>query len=612
MKKRIVWLTAAAAAFGLHALAEVVITSPTGLSDESDVALEKTVDSVKALPADTVAVVGDVISYTADEIRNTAHGVKSAINEHFYDADAGLYSTYLLSDGLSTVRANRYDLLGESLAILFGVADAEQARSIIENYPVGPHGPPVVWPQERTVSVYHNQGIWPFVTAYWVKAARKAGNASAVDHGAESLQRLAALNLSNMENYDFVSGLAEVTGQSLNGPVINSRRQLWSVAGYLSLVQDVVFGLETSWDGIRFQPCITEQLRNETFGASEVIELRNFSYRDTQNNIRLHLPPVNSYAGGVCAIQSVKLNGKQVGNTFVPADALEPTNQWDIILQAPEQDQEASSLRMVDPSDKRELFGPLQPTWDEGITSEDGRLVLHYQHADPANVAFNIYRDGQMVAKGVRQTTWVDEDSSDYSEVVHSYAVEAVDVDSGTASHLSPFLRYCDEGRKHLILAKDMKNLGGKLVSGHHFENWGQPADELMMTPFEVNRSGRYLVRAEFSNGSGPVNTGITCAVKKLDVMESGSNAVVATGYLIMPQSGNWGRWDMSTPVSVPLAAGKKYVLRIREDDYSRNMSYLEQNARYTALPGGGGSGYNYVNIAAVHVELASSMPSSH
>ncbi|MBI9020976.1 MAG: hypothetical protein JEZ10_06960 [Verrucomicrobia bacterium] len=126
MKKRIVWLTAAAAAFGLHALAEVVITSPTGLSDESDVALEKTVDSVKALPADTVAVVGDVISYTADEIRNTAHGVKSAfqgelprevarekmlsdVTDAWSSSDDILMRTYAVSDAVGDELAGSQD-----------------------------------------------------------------------------------------------------------------------------------------------------------------------------------------------------------------------------------------------------------------------------------------------------------------------------------------------------------------------------------------------------------------------------------------------------------------------------------------------------------------------
>ncbi|MFA6174835.1 MAG: hypothetical protein WC701_14330, partial [Kiritimatiellales bacterium] len=78
MKKRLIWLAAAAAAFGLYAPAETVITSPTGLPDESDVALESAVNAVKAVPSDTVKAVGGAVSFTGDEIRNAAHGVKAA------------------------------------------------------------------------------------------------------------------------------------------------------------------------------------------------------------------------------------------------------------------------------------------------------------------------------------------------------------------------------------------------------------------------------------------------------------------------------------------------------------------------------------------------------
>ena len=54
--------------------------------------------------------------------------------------------------------------------------------------------------------IYHNQAIWPFVTAYWTKAACQANNPEAVNLGVRSLERLAAFNLSNMENCDFVTG----------------------------------------------------------------------------------------------------------------------------------------------------------------------------------------------------------------------------------------------------------------------------------------------------------------------------------------------------------------------------------------------------------------------
>jgi len=78
MKKRIVWLAVAVAAFGLYAPAETVITSPTGLPDESDAVLESAVKAVKDIPSDTVKAVGGAVVFTGDELRNTAHGIKAA------------------------------------------------------------------------------------------------------------------------------------------------------------------------------------------------------------------------------------------------------------------------------------------------------------------------------------------------------------------------------------------------------------------------------------------------------------------------------------------------------------------------------------------------------
>jgi hypothetical protein len=535
-----------------------------------------------------------------------AAALKTAINGHLLDPAAGLYSAYLLSDGMHEIRVHRYDLLGESLVILFGIAGQPRAETILRNYPVGPRGPSVVWPQEQTVPIYHNQAIWPFVTAYWIKAARQANNAEAVDLGIRSLERLAAFNLSNMENFDFVTGRPEVKGRAMNGPVINSRRQLWSVAAYLSMVQEVVFGLETSWDGIRFRPFITTGLRNEFFTNSDQIELRNFTYRNTRQQVHIHLPAINPHARGVCPVRRVELNGKKIGDEFVSVDSLRSSNQWDIYLRSPKPAANPAPLRMVDVSNPRALLGPHQPAWDEvqhgAITVQDERLVLHYRQPGDTIVSFNIYRDGQICAKGIRQTQWTDLLSADYRDTVHDYAVEAVDSQTGNASHLTPTRCYQTEEQQQVIPAKDMQNSGGELVADHHFENWGRSEDKLVTKSFKVDRSGHYLIRAQFSNGSGPVNTGITCAVKKLEVRNTGSGTVIASGYLVMPQSGDWVRWDMSSPVNVDLSAGEEYSIRIGEDEYCRNMSYLENNERYTAWPGGGPADYNYVNIAALHL----------
>ena len=557
----------------------------------------------------TASEYADRLGHPEDQTRYAAWAkdLKAAINRNFFDSEAGLYSIYLLADKAQPIRAHRYDLLGESLAILLDVADDATAKSIISHYPTGPYGPPVVWPQEHTVPIYHNDAIWPFVTAYWTKAARKAANAEAVAQGVRSLMRGVAFNLSNMENFDFAGGRAQVKTGPLQGPVVNSRRQLWSVAGYLSMVQDVIVGLETSLEGIRFAPFITGGLRNRIFASTDVLELRNFNYLGKNIHVRVHLPPAGIKDQGACQISRTELNGKPISDAFTSAGSLQNQNQWDIYLSNPAPGRSQGSLRLItDTSDDRALFGPLQPEWENigqgGITVEQGLLALHYSQQAASNVVFNIYRDGKLAVRGLKETRWVDPDSADYTNAIHFYAVEALDAKTGNASHLTRTRYYEPDNSQWLIPAREMQNRGGNPAEGRCFINWGNPDDELLIKSFTARRSGHYLVSARFSNGAGPVSTGITCAVKKLEIRQAGSDALVAAGYLVMPQSGNWQRVDISAPIQAELKAGENYSIRIWEDECSRNMSYLAQNQRYTALPGGGDTTYNFVNIAGLQL----------
>jgi hypothetical protein len=533
--------------------------------------------------------------------------LKAAINEKFFDHEAGLYSTYILTDSAQGIRAHRYDLLGESLAILTGVADDVQAKSILRHYPVGEFGPPVVWPQERTVPIYHNHAIWPFVTAYWIKAARQAGCGAAVDAGVRSLMRGAAFNLSNMENYDLATGKADVKAGVLSGPVVNSRRQLWSVAGYLAMADDVVFGLEISADGIRFLPFVTSRLRNELFAASESIELQNFIYQGKSITVSVHLPAVQKNSRGVLEIGKIGLNGKIIGRDFVAADSLQKQNTWDIYLQNSRGDGGDDHLNFITGlQDGQAVFGPAQPRWKNvgqgGVTVENDLLSLHFSCATGSNTVFNIYRDGRLCAKGITVTDWVDPHSGDFTNQTYFYAIEALDARTGNASHLTPSRFYAFTNNQWEIPAMAMENRGGSLADGRYFMNWGRPEHELLVKNFTAPRSGEYLVRTEFSNGAGPVNTGITCAVKKMEIRHVGSGELATAGYLVMPQSGDWQRFDLSSILRVRLKAGEQYSFRIFEDEYSRNMSYLAQNERYTAWPGGGSSAYNFVNIAGIQL----------
>jgi Bacterial alpha-L-rhamnosidase 6 hairpin glycosidase domain len=536
----------------------------------------------------------------AARYRQWAEQLKTAINKKFWDERSGMYSAYRLGE-LAETRVARHDLLGQCLAILSGVADEKQAAHILENYPTGPFGPPVVWPQEKSVPIYHNQAIWPFVTAYWLKAARVADHAEAASQALRSLLRGALLNLSNMENFDWVTGAAEAEVNGIKGPVINSQRQLWSVGAGLSAVQDALFGLETSWDGIRFRPFLPCAVRNEFSPRQKTLKLEHFHYRGKQINVTLHLPTSTAPTNGALVIAKTKLNGKVVGEDFVSAAELLVENQFEIWLENPH-DAKPMAMRVVNNmSDTRSYFGPRQPQWiGPGVTPVNGRLTLRYECPGESNVVFNLYRDGECAASNVVANAWTDDRSTDFENRVHYYAVEAMYPDSGNVSQLAPTAGFVPERNRLSIPAAAMKNSGGELFGNDHFRNWGRSSDELVAN-LAPAQTGDYLLRVEYANGSGPINTGITCGVKRLAILDPAGRVLISAP-LILPHTVDWNRYLLSSPVRAKLDGGEKYSVRIYEDETSRNMSYLAKNRIYTANPGGGDAPANFVDVRSLQI----------
>ncbi|WP_158881987.1 Six-hairpin glycosidase-like protein [Rhodanobacter sp. L36] len=219
----------------------------------------------------------------ADGFRKQAASLKTAINAHFWRADRGMYMSYIGGDGAPN---DTYDLLGIALAVTSGVADGERAKQTLANYPTWPAGSPVIWPERADQPIYHNRAIWPFVSAYALRAARTVNDPARIAHEIQSVMRGAALYGSNMENYELLTQGQHVDDGALSGPVVNSPRQLWSVAAYFAVVTEGVFGLDE--DG-RVQPKLPTSLVPMLFGTRQSITL---TLRD--RSITLQLPKTSS------------------------------------------------------------------------------------------------------------------------------------------------------------------------------------------------------------------------------------------------------------------------------------------------------------------------------
>lgn len=232
-----------------------------------------------------------------------AESLKQAINARFWRPDRGLYMSYI-GGPVDPQPFDAYDLLGLDLAITSGVADGRRAAESLEQYPAWPAGSPVIWPEHRDQPIYHNRAIWPFVSDYTLRAARRVRDASLIALEIRSLMRGAALDASNMENYSLLSQSTHVPGK-LGGPVVDSPRQLWSVAGYLDMVLRGIFGLE---DDGRIAPELPTSLVPMLFGSAPRISL----YLDGRHVI-LDRP---SDARGAAGPLLVAGPGQQRGNTI--------------------------------------------------------------------------------------------------------------------------------------------------------------------------------------------------------------------------------------------------------------------------------------------------------
>ena len=197
-----------------------------------------------------------------------AQALRQAINSRFWNPDRGLYVSYI-GGPVDPVPFDAYDLLGLDLAITSGVADPQRAKESLEHYPAWPAGSPVTWPERRDQPIYHNRAIWPFVSEYTLRAARQAGDPALIALEVRSMMRGAALYASNMENYSLLAQSTHVAGP-LGGPVVDSQRQLWSVAGYLDMVVRGVFGLE---DDGSVSPALPASLVPMLFGSRSQISL---------------------------------------------------------------------------------------------------------------------------------------------------------------------------------------------------------------------------------------------------------------------------------------------------------------------------------------------------
>lgn len=535
-----------------------------------------------------------------------ATALREDIQRVFWLPTEEMFSTYQTTT-LDPSPVRRYDLLSSSLAVLMDVADSSQAQAVLANYPHYGPGAPVVWPQQQLTPVYHNRGEWPFVTAYWLRAAAHANNPTVADRMVRALVRGAAINLSNMENFEAGTGAAYFEDGIYSGPVVNSQRQLWSVAGYLSMVHHTLFGLRFEADALTLQPYVPATIRSALFGASNALVLQELRWLDHTLSVVLHLP--DDAGEGALVVDAIHLDGVPIEGTSIPRTDLLPTSQIEVFLTAGTAPAPAS-ITVASPANWQNIFGPRTPNL-VSVAGVTDRVVLTFDPGGetPADVTFTIWRDGVAIATDVPGTTtiWEDPTVDANGERSPCYAVSTTFVASGNHSqHAPPRCWWGDAGQRVTShFANQFEVVGGVGVTNHgrfHYEGWGDPGHRIVVPAFTATQTGEHLIQVSYGNGAGAINTGITCAVKRVRVFDTADETEVGAGVLVMPHLGDWSRWADSNLVPATLTAGRTYRIEIDNSDDAINMTAFAHFTAYTGGTGGASGPFNRVNIAEVKV----------
>jgi hypothetical protein len=534
-----------------------------------------------------------------------AGALRDSIRTGFWLEAEGQFSTFLTTE-LDPAKTRRFDLLGSAFAVLFEVATPDQAQRILSGYPHYGPGAPVIWPQQQEVPIYHNRGEWPFVSAYWLRAAAMADHDAVADRMVWALMRGAALNLSNMENFEAGTGAAWVSEGETSGPVVNSQRQLWSVAGYLSMVHHTLFGLHPGPAGLVVSPYITREMRKGIFAGTDALVLNDYPYQGKTITLRLHLPQAGP-VGGSYRTARMTLNDREHSGA-VQAELLADQNLLELWL---EEDTTSAGkfLTEVSDSDWKKVFAPHAPSITS-ITEDTGalRVSIDLQSNLPDDVRIHIYRDGVLVAADLpgSTTSWIDPNSAANTQASYCYALELSFATGNHSQHSPPqcWWQEADAGMQ-IVDASTFTNTGGLASNNHgrfHYENWGDAGHQLVATGITPTSTGGHLLQVEYGNGAGNLSTGVTCGVKRLLVTDDEDGSLVGEGALVMPQLGDWSRWGLSNFVPVQLEAGRSYTVTIESNPLYANMSALSHFATYTGGQGGSDGEFNRVNIANLRI----------
>ena len=460
--------------------------------------------------------------------RLLAEKIRTGINRYLWLPDANTYGQYRYGR-VHPILSPRAEALGAALSVLFGVADAGRATTILAHTPVMDYGIPCIYPQIPGIPPYHNNAVWPFVQSYWGLAAAQTGNETAFLASLAAVYRPAALFLTNKENFVASNG-------DFAGTQVNSSNMLWSLSGSLGLVYKGLFGMQFEPDRLVFQPFVPQTMQGTR-------RLTNFKYRNAVLDIKL--------IGFGRTIKTITLDGQPLPDAAVPATLSGP-HELHITL-----DNQAPAPATI--NQVAHHVSPMTPA----VTYAAGRLT--WAPVEGAT-AYQVLRNGQFAARATQPAFDVPAPTA-YTE----YQVLAIDKEGFESFASEPLPIDADKFRQQTELADRASKsaLPYQGATGLGFIEISPTRHKTLTFRVQAPAAGRYALDFRYANGNGPINTSNKCAFRTL---RDASGKLLGTA--VFPQRGvdEWSDWGFSNPFLVQLAKGLQ-TLTLNYEPANENMN---------------------------------------
>ncbi|MDO7874133.1 trehalase family glycosidase [Hymenobacter sp. ASUV-10] len=458
--------------------------------------------------------------------RQAATQIQQGINRYLWQEGQGYYAQYRYGRAHQTL-SPRSETLGEALCVLFGVADAERAKTVVQMTPTVAFGAPCIYPQIPGIPPYHNNAVWPFVQSYWALAAAQTGNENSVMESIAAIYRPAALFLTNKENFVAENG-------DYAGTQVNSSNMLWSLSGSLGLVYKVLFGMQFEAEQLVFRPFVPQALQGTR-------KLTNFRYRGAVLDVAM--------TGFGHAIKTITLDGQPLAGAAMPA-SLTGRHQVQIVLT-----NTAPAEQIV--NRVANIVTPETPV----VQVQGDRLVW------PPCAGATSY----LILKNGKPSTPFDNNSwpLDLPADRGHYQVMAVNAQGVESFASEPLIIGKPTTVQVPLEAMTPKSpLPYQGFTGAGFIEISSTQNRRLTIPVKIAEAGTYALDFRYANGNGPVNTENKCAIRTLRLGEQ------QVGTVVLPQRGvgEWSNWGFSNPVLVRLAPGT-HTFQLNFEPANENMN---------------------------------------